>query len=308
MHPLPSHLEYQNRRVLLKYHRAQSGERHHPPNALSALKEVLERGAQAVEFDIGLTLDGVYVMLHDPHLERETTGVGPVRLATHTEIQRLHLRGSHERVATLAEAVRAVLEALGPVKVQVDLKETVPLSEEEADWLFQSLRPLLEKPEIQVVVGSLADWNLRTLHRVAPEIPLGFDLAYYLDAPVGEFLRLPVRVNAYGYLDDHPLGFRKVLPTPRYLADRLEAVSYQVPGAREFYLRKEFVLRALEDGFNPIEFLHRLHPGVAVDVWTLDAEEEGAREKLLRLLRAGVDQITSNTPLQLARLFATASP
>jgi len=107
-------------------------------------------------------------------------------------------------VATLAEAVAVLKEAEGPLKVQVDLKETVPLSEEEAD---------------------------------------------------------PVRTNAYGYLDDHPLGYRKVLPTPRYLADRLEATSYLVPGVREFYLRKEFVLKALDDGFNPIEHLHRLHPG-----------------------------------------------
>ncbi len=308
MHPLPTHLEYQNRRVLLKYHRAQTGERHHPPNALSAIQELVERGARALEFDVGITLDGVYILLHDPHLERETTGVGPVRLATHTEIKRLHLRGSSERVATLAEAVAVLKEAEGPLKVQVDLKETVPLSEEEADWLYQTLKPLLGQNGVEVVVGCLADWNLRTLRRVAPELEVGFDPAFHLDVPVGEFLRLPVRTNAYGYLDDHPLGYRKVLPTPRYLADRLEATSYLVPGVREFYLRKEFVLKALDDGFNPIEHLHRLHPGVAVDVWTLDASEENAREKLLRLLRAGVDQITTNTPLALARLFELASP
>ena len=307
MPALPTHLEYQNRRVLLKYHRAQTGERHHPPNALSAIKELSQRGVRALEFDVGITLDGVYILLHDAHLERETTGVGPVRLTTHTEIKRLHLRGSHEQVATLAEAVAVLKETEGPLKIQVDLKETVPLSEEEADWLYQTLKPLFGRNGVEVVVGCLADWNLRTLRRVAPELEIGFDPAFYLDVPVGEFLRLPVRTNAYGYLDDHPLGYRRVLPTPRYLADRLEAVSYLVPGAKEFYLRKEFVLKALDDGFNPIEFLHRLHPGTTVDVWTLDAEEENAREKLLRLLRAGVDQITTNTPVKLARLFAAAS-
>jgi len=305
--PLPTHLEYQNRRVLLKYHRAQTGERRHPPNALSAIRELIERGARALEFDVGITLDGVYILLHDAHLERETTGVGPVRLTTHTEIQRLHLRGSHERVATLAEAVAVLSEVQRPIKIQVDLKETIPLSEEEAGWLYQTLKPLLDRNEVEVVVGCLADWNLRTLRRVAPELELGFDPAFYLDAPLGEFLRLPVRTNAYGYLDDHPLGYRRVLPTPRYLADRIEAISYLVPKVKEFYLRKEFVLQALEDGCNPIELLHRLHPDATVDVWTLDAEEENAREKLLRLLRAGVDQITSNTPIKLARLFTSAS-
>ena len=307
MPALPSFIEYQNRRVILKYHRAQTGERRHPQNALSAIREAIARGARAIEFDVGITLDGVYILLHDANLERETTGVGPVRLTTHTEIKRLHIRGSRERVATLAEAVNVLKEAKGPLKVQVDLKETVPISEEEADWLYQTLKPLLDRPALEVVVGCLADWNLRTLRRVAPELKLGFDPAFYLDAPVGEFLRLPVRTNVYGYLDDHPLGFRKYLPTPRYLADRVEATSYLVPGATEFYLRKEFVLKALDDGFNPIEHLHRLHPGALVDVWTLDAGEENAREKLLRLLRAGVDQITTNTPVALARLFEVAS-
>ncbi len=204
-------------------------------------------------------------------------------------------------VEPLGHEVLVVAE-VGGVRLQVLLPE------EEADWLYQTLKPLLGQNGVEVVVGCLADWNLRTLRRVAPELEVGFDPAFHLDVPVGEFLRLPVRTNAYGYLDDHPLGYRKVLPTPRYLADRLEATSYLVPGVREFYLRKEFVLKALDDGFNPIEHLHRLHPGVAVDVWTLDASEENAREKLLRLLRAGVDQITTNTPLALARLFELASP
>ncbi len=304
---LPSHLHYKDRSVRLKYHRFQTGNGHHPPNALSALAEVLEGGAQAIEFDVGLTLDGVYVLIHDTHLERETTGVGPVRLATHTEIKRLHLRGSAERVATLSEVVGVLSEFDGPLKVQVDLKETVPLGRDEAAWLHESLRPLLEKDNLEVVVGCLADWNLRMLARVAPELPLGFDIAFHLDAPVGEFLRLPIRVNAYGYLDDHPLGYRRVLPTPDYLADRIEAISGLVPRAVEFYLRKDFVLQALEDGYNPVEHLHRIRPGVTVDVWTLDADEPAAREKLLRLLRAGVDQITTNTPLKLAELFETTS-
>ncbi len=301
--PLPTHLDYRGRRVLLKYHRLQTGGGRHPPNALSALKEVLERGAEAIEFDVGITLDGVYILLHDPNLERETTGVGPVRLTTHTELKRVRLRNSNESVPTLGEVVRLLRDVNRPLKVQVDLKETGPLSPEEARWLEGTLEPLLDHPKLQLVVGSHADWNLRMLREAAPDLTLGFDPAFYLDAPIGDFLRLPVRVNAYGYLDDHPLGFRRIWPVTQYLKDRLESLGYLVPGVKEFYLRKEFVLQSLDDGFNPIEFLHQLLPGVTVDVWTLDAHEEDAREKLLRILLAGTDQITTNTPMQLAALF-----
>ncbi|GGN04842.1 hypothetical protein GCM10007092_19290 [Thermus composti] len=145
----------------------------------------------------------------------------------------------------------------------------------------------------------MADWNLRLLKRLDPGLAIGFDPAFYLDAPAGEWARLPVRVNAYGYLDDHPLGFRRLLPTATYLEDRLEALLRSVPPFQELYLRKEFLVQALADGVDPVALARRLLGKVWVDVWTLNPWEEGFRGYLKAALASGVDQITTDAPLGL---------
>jgi glycerophosphoryl diester phosphodiesterase len=76
-----------------------------------------------------------------------------------------------------------------------------------------------------------------------------------------------------------------------------------VPEISEVYLRKEFVLQALGDGFNPIEFVHRRLPGVLVDVWTLYAEEPRITYTLWTVLDAAADQISSPSCALLAQLF-----
>ncbi len=301
--PLPTHLTYKGRAVLLKYHRLLSGDHPHPPNSLSALAYVLEGGAAVIEFDVNRTEDGAYVLNHDPTLERETTGVGPLSRMTRAEFKALRLRGTDEAPATLREVVAALGTVRRPLKVQVDLKALLPLTPEAAAAFLDEIAPLRDNPNLRVVVGCLGDWNLRLLRRLDPELPVGFDFAYYLDAPVEPLVRLPLRVNAYGYLDDHPLGYRRLLPPEAYLRDRVEALVNLLPGASEFYLRKEFILKALADGFNPVAFIHAYRPGAVVDVWTLNASEPEANRTLFAMLEAGADQVTSNTSVQLAAML-----
>ncbi len=46
-------------------------------------------GADAVEFDLEVTKDGVVVLLHDDTLDRTTNGSGPLRTLTIDEVRRL---------------------------------------------------------------------------------------------------------------------------------------------------------------------------------------------------------------------------
>ena len=86
------HLVYKGRNILLKYHRLLSGVHPHPPNSLAALRRVLADGAEVIEFDVGLTRDQKFVLLHDSNLERETSGRGPLRQVGK------ELVGAHETV------------------------------------------------------------------------------------------------------------------------------------------------------------------------------------------------------------------
>jgi len=297
------HLVHKGRKVLLKYHRLLSGVHPHPPNSLSALQRVLNDAAEVIEFDISLTRDEKFVLIHDSTLERETSGRGMLRQVTEAEFRTLRLRDSDEPTATLAQVVGVLREVNHPVKVQVDLKEAVPISHQVAEYLLRAMAPMRENPYLQVVVGCMGDWNLRLLRRLDPGLVVGTDFGFYLDAPVDEPVRLPLRIGAYGYLDDHPLGFRRQLSPRAYLEDRLEVLVDLVPGSREFYIRKEFLLQALADDVNPVQLIHERKPGALVDVWTLYAGEPDIRRVLLTVLEAGADQISSPTAALLAQLY-----
>ena len=302
---LPPRVRHRGRDVLLKYHRLLTGSGRHAPNGLRALDECLDGGAEVLEIDIRLAADGRFVMLHDATLQRETDdGVGPVARLTSAEFTRLRLRGSDERAATFDQLIER-LEA-GPhraLKLQIDLKEAAPLTDPAIDVLLEGVDRLAAVPQLRVVVGCLADWNLRALCRRRPDLAVGLDFAFYLDAPVDGIPRLPTRLGAYGYLDDHPLAFDRRWPTATYLEDRFAALVAHVPNAAEYYLRKELLALCLADGFDPIAWLHTACPGCLVDVWTIDPDSEAGEAVLFRALDAGADQITTNQALQIARLL-----
>lgn len=223
---------------------------------------------------------------------------------TAAEFTRLRLRDSEEPTAALADAVEVLRRVQRPLKVQVDFKEARPVAAETAEAFLAALSPLRANAHLEVVVGCLGDWNLRTLRRLDGALAVGLDFFLYLDAPGQEGLRLPHRVNAYGYLDDHPLGYRRTVPVGLYLEDRIEALLTLLPAAREIYLHKGFVQQALRDGVNPIALVRRLRPDILVDVWTINAGDADFPSALAAALEAGAQQITTDTAVLVGRYVA----
>ncbi len=82
-------------------------------NTLDSLRSGLDRGADAVEFDVRLTRDGVPVLLHDDTLERLWEVARPLSTLSAEEVRGLTDGG----VPTLAEA----LAVTGDSRVMVDL-------------------------------------------------------------------------------------------------------------------------------------------------------------------------------------------
>jgi len=111
--------------LLVIAHRGDSA--HRPENTLASFASALELGAQLVEFDVQLTRDGHPVVLHDPTLDRTTSGRGPVADRTLAEVRALSAgypsrfgdAYAGERVPTLTEAL-AFLR--GRARVMVELK------------------------------------------------------------------------------------------------------------------------------------------------------------------------------------------
>ena len=65
----------------------------YPENTLEAYRKAIELGIEMIECDVNITRDGQLVMMHDPTLDRTTTGSGLVSNATRDEIQLLDAGG-----------------------------------------------------------------------------------------------------------------------------------------------------------------------------------------------------------------------
>jgi len=106
-------------------HRGDSA--HRPENTLPSFAGALEVGAALVELDVQLTADGHVIVIHDPGLDRTTTGRGDVRRLTLAEVRsvsagypdRFGSAYAGERVPTLSEAL-ALLR--GRARVLVEIK------------------------------------------------------------------------------------------------------------------------------------------------------------------------------------------
>jgi glycerophosphoryl diester phosphodiesterase len=93
-----------------------------PENTLRAFDEAVAAGADVVELDVRMTIDGVAVVLHDLDVSTRTNGSGLVHQLTLAEVKRLDASGgagSPQEVPTLEEALRRLS---GRVGVDIEIK------------------------------------------------------------------------------------------------------------------------------------------------------------------------------------------
>lgn len=100
-----------------------------PENSMEAFRGAVALGAPLLELDVHLTADGHVAVIHDPALERTTTGAGPVSRATAAELRGLRLRRRDGTVADegvpMLEDVLA-LAASSSVALLVEIKTPGP--------------------------------------------------------------------------------------------------------------------------------------------------------------------------------------
>lgn len=109
-----------------------------PENSLLAFKNATALGADFLELDVHLSKDGEVIVIHDPTLDRTTTGTGPVKGKTLAELRELKLKDraqavTEERIPTLDEVVALAAanrrQILLEIKVDAD-KQRYPGIEE----------------------------------------------------------------------------------------------------------------------------------------------------------------------------------
>lgn len=158
-------------------HRGDSA--HRPENTLASFASALELGAELVEFDVQLTRDGHVIVIHDPTLDRTTSGKGDVRTLTLSEVRRFSAgypsrfgeAYAGERVPTLAEVLGLLR---GRARAMIEIKKD-SVTEGEGDGV--EARTIVEVRKAGLVRDvAFLSFDRRALLRcreLAPEISRG---------------------------------------------------------------------------------------------------------------------------------------
>ena len=145
-------------------HRGAKG--YFPENTISAFEKAFELGCDGIELDVHLSADGEIIVIHDPTIDRTTTGKGFVKDLTLTAIKLVAY--SNAQIPTLDEVI-----AITPKKclVNIELKsgDTVqPVSELIAKYVSN------HGYNYSSFLVSSFDWiALKELRKINPKIPLG---------------------------------------------------------------------------------------------------------------------------------------
>jgi glycerophosphoryl diester phosphodiesterase len=246
-----------------------------PENTLAAFDLGATYAPDALELDIQLTGDGHIVVIHDPTVDRTTTGHGLVSSFALAELQRLDasytftadggqtypFRGQGVTIPTLRE----VFERYPTKLINIDLKEPVPGKE-------ARLWPTIHAARAadRVIVGSFVCASLRAFRRLAG----GAVATSACPREVLAFILLALSPTLRRGM--HAAGLWR----PAYHA-------LQVP---EVHKGIRIVSPA------SIRVAHQL--GIQVHVWTVNE-----RADMERLLSWGVDGIMTDRPDELAAVL-----
>ena len=146
-----------------------------PENSLLAFKNAMALGADFLELDVHLSKDGELAVIHDPTVDRTTTGTGRVRDFTLAGLRSLRLKDKDGRVT--GESVPALDEVLGLVAPPVEMLIEIKLDARRARYpgIEETVLELLDRRRIapRVVVMASEDETTRRLRALRPDIRVG---------------------------------------------------------------------------------------------------------------------------------------
>jgi glycerophosphoryl diester phosphodiesterase len=142
-------------------------------NGLTAFRNALALGADYLELDTHLTADGEVVVIHDPTLDRTTTGRGPVSAMTLADLARTRLKArdgavTDDTVPTLAQVLDTLKPSTGQLLLEIkvdDNRQPYPDIERKALALVDA-RGLRDR----VIVMAFEAPTLRRVRALDPTI------------------------------------------------------------------------------------------------------------------------------------------
>lgn len=160
--------------TLLAAHRG--GAQLWPENSLLAFRNAIALGADFLEFDVHLSRDGQVVVIHDPTLERTTTGTGAVSDRTLAELRTLRLKGrdgkvTEEAIPTLDEVVGLVVPT--PLRLLLEIK--VDAKSQRYLGIEEKVLRILDSHGMasRTIVMAFEEETVRRIRKLRPDVTVG---------------------------------------------------------------------------------------------------------------------------------------
>ncbi len=148
-----------------------------PENTLAAFRTAIDDGADAVEFDVQMTRDGVPVVIHDLRLDRTTDGRGRVRDTLYKDLRLLSAgrwfgkKFRDERVPALEEALDILAGRTG-INIEIKTPPGNPgYRETLVDRCMDSIGRFRHSPSL--LVSSFDHRALAMVREASQRIPIG---------------------------------------------------------------------------------------------------------------------------------------
>ncbi len=149
-----------------------------PENTLAAFSAAITHQADAIEFDVQLSLDGIPVIIHDTTLKRTTNGTGKIQNKTLAQLKLLDAGSwfssnfSGETIPTFQD----VLNLMKPshLHLYAEVKQADNWTDKNIDNLVQMI--LSQGWQDRCTIISFNDTFLRRTHQLYPQINLGYNI------------------------------------------------------------------------------------------------------------------------------------
>jgi len=248
-----------------------------PENTMSAFEAALNAGADASEFDVHMTLDGVLVVIHDDSVDRTTNGTGLISELTYEYLSTLDA-GSWKDPKFVGEKIPTLHETLTFFK---ENNMVAVLEIKVADIVDEVLEMLYDtKMDKRTVIISFEESAILKILNEKPEIPallLLYNNAYMTGSTQDKVNNIVQKATEIGTKYVGPFSFQ----LENFDPELLDGVSHSLknnidPGELPLALDAE-----------TIAALHE--KGIIIDAWTVDSEEN-----IRDLVTYKVDFLTTN--------------
>ena len=266
------------------------------PNSIEAVRECVEARAPRLEIDLWFLRDDAMLIFHDDALDAETTGSGPVEALDRTSARTIRFKQNEGVSSGFLEDVVEAMRGSETI-LQVDLKQTAPLTPGRVEAMAAALAPIRE----QVIVGCQAEGNLLPFAERGFRIALDPTLHWHFhpNRPPG---LTPATLGVHGLWDDAPVAHDDQLRAEAYIDARIRRLVALAPVSE--WMVDFWTLRHIS-GLGRDLGVELARHGIELAAWTLkDRGRQRTAPLLHNLFGVGVTTIITDSPAQLASYVA----